>query len=342
MQQLNMIPFRRPDDYERFKKGMFNFWTPFEIPMGHDRQHYEVEMPDVIKRIAITNLANLTTSDVEIMDNCAIGLTDAMIKLGLADGPETRMVLNQQSFQEALHTASYQHIIESMGLTEAEQQEFYNMWQQVPAMRAKVEYAYDITDKLMSDQITFEDFLNYALFYWGMYEGGWFYTGFGVNFALAEFHRYNGVPCMQQTTEQLRYILRDEEQHIAFGMEVIRRLLADGIKPSSTLNDIISHVVELENEYAHYLVPDPVLGYSADRHVQYLIFILNKRLGQLGIESPLIRMDNPFPWRSTYELKQEANFFEKRVNEYQVGSNLDWGDAETGIQSDWIDELRSP
>ncbi|MNJ69317.1 Ribonucleoside-diphosphate reductase subunit beta [compost metagenome] len=58
---------------------------------------------------------------------------------------------------------------------------------------------------------------------------------------------------------------------------------------------------------------------------EYLNFIGNRRLTQIGLAPALPRGENPFPWMSeVMDLKKEKNFFETRVIEYQTGGALSW------------------
>ncbi|HQZ87843.1 MAG TPA: ribonucleotide-diphosphate reductase subunit beta, partial [Gammaproteobacteria bacterium] len=57
----------------------------------------------------------------------------------------------------------------------------------------------------------------------------------------------------------------------------------------------------------------------------YLQFIANRRLMQLGLTEQYSGATNPFPWMSEMmDLKKEKNFFETRVTEYQTGGTLNW------------------
>ena len=56
---------------------------------------------------------------------------------------------------------------------------------------------------------------------------------------------------------------------------------------------------------------------------EYLKFICNRRLVQIGLEEEYPGAKNPFPWMSEImDLRKEKNFFETRVIEYQVGGSL--------------------
>ena len=58
---------------------------------------------------------------------------------------------------------------------------------------------------------------------------------------------------------------------------------------------------------------------------EYLHFIANRRLSQLGLPEQFASAQNPFPWMSEImDLRKEKNFFETRVIEYQTGGALSW------------------
>jgi ribonucleoside-diphosphate reductase beta chain len=58
---------------------------------------------------------------------------------------------------------------------------------------------------------------------------------------------------------------------------------------------------------------------------EYLHFIANRRLQQIGLAPLFPGAVNPFPWMAEMiDLKKEKNFFESRVTEYQTGGTLSW------------------
>ena len=70
-------------------------------------------------------------------------------------------------------------------------------------------------------------------------------------------------------------------------------------------------------------MPRGVLGMNAKMMEEYLKFICNRRLVQIGLEEEYPGAKNPFPWMSEImDLRKEKNFFETRVIEYQVGGSL--------------------
>ena len=88
---------------------------------------------------------------------------------------------------------------------------------------------------------------------------------------------------------------------------------------------MIPEGTELEIEYARDTMPRGVLGMNAKMMEEYLHFIANRRLAQLGLPEQYTVAANPFPWMSEImDLRKEKNFFETRVIEYQTGGALSW------------------
>jgi ribonucleoside-diphosphate reductase beta chain len=72
-------------------------------------------------------------------------------------------------------------------------------------------------------------------------------------------------------------------------------------------------------------MPRGVLGMNAAMMEEYLKFIANRRLAQLGLAEEFPGQKTPFPWMSEImDLRKEKNFFETRVIEYQAGGALTW------------------
>ena len=76
-------------------------------------------------------------------------------------------------------------------------------------------------------------------------------------------------------------------------------------------------------------MPRGILGLNASMFKDYLQFIANRRLAQIGLAEQYPGVTNPFPWMSEIiDFKKEKNFFETRVTEYQTGGTLSWGMSE--------------
>lgn len=197
----------------------------------------------------------------------------------------------------------------------------------VPAINGKIQIANRrLHSILRSDlDLTFpaalQEFLMAYIFFAAVFEGCWFYNGFSPIFALQR----RGL--MKGTAEQLQYIMRDEVLHCGFGIRVVKQIMREeNIQPDAdTLAQMWQEALEAENAYARFLLPRPILGYSAEEHIEQFRHVANRRARQLGVTEPFPSAENVLPWLDEQaNLRKEKNFFETRVTEYQTGGGLRW------------------
>jgi ribonucleoside-diphosphate reductase beta chain len=159
-----------------------------------------------------------------------------------------------------------------------------------------------------------------------VFEGLFFYVGFTQILAMGRRGKMTG------TSEQFQYILRDESMHVNFGIDVINQIKIENpdLWTPHFQEEVIEMVrkgVELEHQYAIDTMPRGILGLNSNLFKDYLQYIANRRLLQIGLPEQYPGVKNPFPWMSEMmDLKKEKNFFETRVIEYQAGGSLQWDD----------------
>ena len=222
------------------------------------------------------------------------------------------------------NTWTYQHCIETIGL---DQSEIYNRYRVVPEINAKIQLANRRLNAAMRPDINLKnrddlhDFVLSYTFFAGIFEGSWFYNGFTPIFALQR----RGL--MKGTGEQLQYIMRDEVLHCSFGIRVVRQIMHEEnvqLDPQA-LRQMWDEAEAAEIGYSNFLLPNPILGYSAQDHQEQFRFIANRRARQLGLDEPFPGAQNALPWLDEQSnMRKEKNFFETRVTEYQTGGALKW------------------
>ena len=319
MTDINQLaPFKYPWAWEYFLNANRNHWTPLDINMNQDVQDYHHRLTTEERHVYENVLSYLTTSDILAMRNIGLAVMEKM------SAPELQIYQARQVYEESLHTWTYQHCIESIGL---DQGEIYNRYRVVPEIHHKIRIANQRLDSVLRsdvdlrDRETLEDFVMAYLFFAAVFEGTWFYNGFSPVFALQR----RGL--MKGTAEQLQYIMRDEVLHASFGIRVIGQIL---VEENLTLDPAAVQAMWEEAEaaeaaYARFLLPEPILGYSADQHMEQFRFIANRRARKLGLGEPFPGAENALPWLDEQaNLRKEKNFFETRVTEYQTGGALRW------------------
>lgn len=313
-----LAPFKYPWAWEFFLKANRNHWTPLEINMAQDVQDYHHKLTPAERHVFENVLAYLTTSDILAMRNIGLAVMEKM------SAPELQIYQARQVYEEALHTWTYQHCIETLNLDQAE---IYNRYRVVPEINGKIALANRRLNSVLRSDMdllnrdNLHEFALSYLFFAGIFEGCWFYNGFSPIFALQR----RGL--MKGAAEQLQYIMRDEVLHCAFGIRVVRELIKEEnltLDPQA-VQTLFEEAEAAETAYASYILRDPILGYSADLHVGQFRFIANRRARQLGVAEPFPGANSSLSWLDEQaNLRKEKNFFETRVTEYQTGGALSW------------------
>ena len=318
-----LVPFKYTWAWNKYLASCANHWMPQEISMQRDIALWKSAdgLTDDERLIVKRNLGFFTTADSLAANNIVLGIYRHIT------APECRQFLLRQAFEEAIHTHAYQYIVESLGLDE---KEIFNSYHDITSIRRKSEFLLPfikvLADKGFSSG-TFETnqlLLKSIIVFACIMEGLFFYTGFVQILSLGRQNKMTG------SAEQYQYILRDESMHCNFGIDVINviklenpELWTDKFK--AELLTLFDTGANLEIEYAKDAMPNGVLGLNAVLFEEYVKFICNRRLKQIGLPELYSNVNNPFPWMSeVVDLKKEKNFFETRVTEYQTGGTLSW------------------
>jgi ribonucleoside-diphosphate reductase beta chain len=320
MTDINQLaPFKYPWAWEYFLNANKNHWTPLDINMAQDVHDYHHKLTAEERHVYENVLSYLTTSDILAMRNIGLAVMEKM------SAPELQIYQARQVYEESLHTWTYQHCIETLGLNQGE---IYNRYRVVPEINGKIQISNRRLSSVLRADIDLHNpdelhnFLLAYIFFAGIFEGCWFYNGFSPIFALQR----RGL--MKGTAEQFQYIMRDEVLHASFGLRVAKQIMhEEGITPDPrAMRDLWDECEAAELDYANYILRDPILGYSAADHIEQFRFIANRRARQLGVEiEPFPGAHNALIWLDEQaNLRKEKNFFETRVTEYQTGGALSW------------------
>ncbi|MCP5209326.1 MAG: ribonucleotide-diphosphate reductase subunit beta [Hahellaceae bacterium] len=313
-----LAPFKYPWAWEFFLNANKNHWTPLDINMAQDVYDYHHKLTVEERHVYENVLAYLTTSDILAMRNIGLAVMEKMT------APELQIYQARQVYEEALHTWTYQHCIETIGL---DQGDIYNRYRVVPEIYGKIRLANQRLSNVLTSDLdltnrdNLEEFAMSYLFFAAVFEGCWFYNGFSPIFALQR----RGL--MKGSAEQLQYIMRDEVMHCAFGLRVVRQLLLEEkltLDPKA-LQTMWEESDAAEEAYAGYILRDPILGYNAEDHHGQFRYIANRRARQLNLTEPFPGATLRLDWLDEQaSMRKEKNFFETRVTEYQTGAALSW------------------
>jgi ribonucleoside-diphosphate reductase beta chain len=192
-------------------------------------------------------------------------------------------------------------------------------------MAAKEEFETKYIKRMTEDTLDItttegkKDFVKNLIAYNIILEGIWFYSGFMV--ALS-FRQRN---LMRNFGSLMDWIIRDESLHLKFGINLILTVLEENEdlqteEFAAEIKQMIIDAVEMEEQYNNDLLPKGILGLNAEYVNQYVKYLTDRRLEELGFE-PHYKVTNPAKWMAaandTLEL---VNFFESTNTSYEVNS----------------------
>jgi ribonucleoside-diphosphate reductase beta chain len=316
-----ILPHKHKYAWDLFLKSCANNWMPTEISMQNDiKQWKNNEITDDEKLLVKRCLGFFAGSESLVGNNLLLSafryVTDA----------ECRQYILRQAFEESLHNLTVVYVCDSLDL---DIEEVFNAYETIPSIKAKDDFLMQITNDIGSQDFDAnsvkgkQEILRNFLTYWIVCEGTFFFSGFAMLLALGRQNKLQGI------SDQIKYTLRDESSHIAFGTYLINTIIDQepGIWTKKMQNEFVEHMkkaVELEIAYAHDVLPTGILGLNAEMFVDYMHYIGNRRLEAIGLDYRFPSDKNPFPWLGeVVDVQAMGNFFERRVREYQQSGSLE-------------------
>lgn len=319
---MQLYPMKHKFAWEAYMTGNSNHWLPTEISMQRDIEQWKsMDALTADERQAFeTVLGFFTTADSIAANNVVLALYKHITS------PECRMYLLRQGYEEAIHTHAYQYIVESLGMDESK---IFNMYREVESIYNKDNMILSLNEGIFdpnfktgtfeSDQLFLENMFVFSL----IMEGIFFYSSFAVMFGFQRQNKLTG------SAEQIQYIMRDESQHLNFGVNMINAIKEE--QPElwtpefqQRMVDLVKRAVVLEYTFAQQVFPNGIFGMNSEGFKQYIEHIADRRLATVGLPAQY-NVANPFPWMSeAVDLNKEKNFFETRVTEYKTGGQLSW------------------
>jgi ribonucleoside-diphosphate reductase beta chain len=306
-------PFRYPWAYEFWRRQQQVHWMPEEVPLGEDVKDWASKLNDSERNLLTQIFRFFTQSDIEVNDNY-------MERYSRVFKPtEIKMMLASFSNIETIHVAAYALLLETIGMPDSEFAAFYDYQE----MRDKHDYMGKFG--VESDA----DILRTVAMFGAFTEGLQLFASFAM---LMNFPRFNKMKGMGQI---VTWSVRDESLHC----EGMIKLFHAYAKETGALTDEVKEdiaeccrtVVAMEDKFIDLAFEmGPVQGMTADDIKQYIRYIADWRLGQLGLPKIYGVTEHPIPWlTSILNGVEHANFFEARATEYsKAATKGEWhGDA---------------
>jgi ribonucleoside-diphosphate reductase beta chain len=223
-------------------------------------------------------------------------------------------------WEEAKHCMAFEYVLETFPI---DREAAYSAHTDTPSMARKeafeVKYISRMAEQTLDISTTEgkKDFVRNLVAYNIILEGIWFYSGFMV--ALS-FRQRN---LLRNFGSLIDWIVRDESLHLKFGINLILTVLQENEdlrtpEFAAEIKQMILDGVEMETTYNEDLLPNGILGLNAGYINQYVKYLADRRLEELGFGKHY-NVSNPAKWMATAnDTLQLVNFFEATNTSYEV------------------------
>ena len=236
------------------------------------------------------------------------------------------MYLSRQLYEEALHVQFYLTLLDTYIPDLKEREEAFSAIENIPSIQRKAEFCFkgmDSVDSLAECGTPDEKrkFLLNLICFACCIEGLFFFGAFAYVYFLRSKGLLNGL------ASGTNWVFRDESCHMAFAFEVVKtaRQEEPGLfddEMELQVVEMLKEAVDCEVQFAEDLLSEGVAGLSPKDMRQYIEFVADQRLQNLGIQ-PYFGSKNPFSFMELQDVQELSNFFERRVSAYQVSVSGD-------------------
>ncbi|XP_073154142.1 ribonucleoside-diphosphate reductase small chain A [Henckelia pumila] len=295
-QRFCMFPIKYPQIWEMYKKAEASFWTAEEVDLSLDVQQWET-LSQSEKHFISHVLSFFAAADGIVLENLAARfLTDVQI-------PEARAFYGFQTAMENIHSEMYSLLLETFIKDSKEKNRLFNAIENISCVAQKAQWA---LNWIKSSRSFAERLVAFACV-----EGIFFSGSFCAIFWLKKRGLMPGL------TFSNELISRDEGLHCDFAC-LLYSLLQKQLHWQK-VHLIVHEAVEIETQFVCEALPCALIGMNSTLMSQYIKFVADRLLVALGYERKY-NVENPFDWMEFISLQGKANFFERRVGDYQKAS----------------------
>jgi len=309
-----LFPIQHNDIWQMYKDQQASIWTAEEIDLSSDIVDWETKLNDDERFFIKHILAFFAASDGIVNENLAEHF------LNEVQYTEAKFFYGFQVMMENVHSETYSLLIDTYIKDPKEKDYLFNAIETFPPVRKKAEWALR-----WIDNGTFAE----RLIAFAAVEGIFFSGSFCSIFWLKKRGLMPGL------TFSNELISRDEGMHMDFACLLYNEHLVNKLSVEK-ITKIITDAVNIEAEFVTSSLPVKLIGMNADLMNQYIQFVADRLLAQLGCPK-IYNVTNPFDFMDMISLQGKTNFFEKRVAEYQKAgvSNTEVNSNEFSLDEDF-------
>ncbi len=306
-------PFHYPWAFEAWQLQQQLHWLPEEVTMADDVQDWKKKLTPGEKHLLTQIFRFFTQADIEV-NNCYMKHYSRVFQ-----PVEVQMMLAAFSNMETIHIAAYSHLLDTIGIPEVE----YQAFMKYKEMKDKYDYMQKFGVSTKKDIAT-------TLAVFGAFtEGLQLFASFAI---LLNFPRFNKMKGMGQI---VTWSVRDETLHTQSIIKLFRTFIQENPEVwdedlRGNLYEACTTIIHFEDAFIDlaFEVGD-IEGLKAREVKQYIRYIADRRLMQLGLKEIYMVESNPLPWLDEIlNGVEHTNFFENRVTEYSKAATTgSWEEA---------------
>ena len=304
-------PFKYPWAVEYAVNSEKTHWGEWEAKLQEDVAQWQGGKLTAQEKHHVTQILKLfTQSDV------TVGRNYLEYYIPKFKNNEIRAMLTSFANREFVHQRSYALLNDTLGLPEDE----FSAFADVKAMRDKLDFMADI-------DINSKAGIGRAIARSVMNEGMSLFSAFIMLLNYQRFGKMRGM------CEIVEWSIRDETMHTEGMVKLFRafcdehpRIVTDEFKKA--IYDMFRTGVSLEDKVIDNAYEMGVVeGLEASEVKQYIRYLADRRLIQLGLKGNWKVKENPLPWLDwIINGASHKNFFEGTVTDYNAdGMEGDWG-----------------
>ena len=319
--------------YEKLSQRMLSFfWRPEEVSLIKDTNDFN-SLTDQEKFIFTENLK------YQILLDSVQGRSPFLTFGQVTTLPEVEEAIIIWDFFETIHSISYSYIIKNVypdpetifndimtntmiveraGSVTEKYNEFYRYMLMYQAQELGMKSEQEIS----LDELKRRLYL--ALVSVNILEGVRFYVSFACSFAFAENKKMEG------NAKIIKFIARDENEHLALTQKLIRDLRSN---PAEGFSEIVKDLddeiyalykdaAEQEMRWAEYLFENgSIIGLNTKLLTKYMQYLTDKRLKGIGLEPMFGEKNDPLSWMDRWLRNDTVEVLpqETEITSYLVG-----------------------
>ncbi len=294
-------PFDHPWMFDYYSQQNQMHWFPEDVPLHNDVKDWQTMTAE--EKNLLTQIFRLfTQSDVDVSS----GYVDRYMKI--FKKPEARMMMGAFNNMESIHQHAYSLLLDTVGMPEVE----YKAFADYEAMADKHEYI-DSVKVAKGDKRSIAKAL---AVYSGFTEGLQLFSSFII---LLNFPRFGKMKGMGQI---ITYSIRDESLHVEAMTKLFREFIQENIdiwddEFKAEIYQACREMVDLEDRFLDLVFEQGnIEGLTKAEMQEYIRYIADRRLLQLGLKPNYNVKDNPLDWLDDVLGVEHQNFFEGRATTY--------------------------